>query len=150
MPKFISNTVQIHIASFFDDINDYKILLLKRSENLHIYPGIWQVITGTIEKGETAKETAIREIKEETAIIAEKLIVIPYITSFFDDKKDAVNFSPVFGLIVNDKKIKISQEHSEYGWYSIDESYEKLILPSHNEGNKIFYDYILNNKLEQK
>lgn len=143
MPGFVSNTVQVHIASYFEAIQEWKILLLKRADHLKVYPGIWQVITGTIEIGESALQTAIREVAEETSIITDNLLTIPYVTSFFDAKKDLINFSPVFGLITKNKNIKISDEHSEFGWFTLNECKNLLVLPSHNEANQIFYDYVL-------
>ncbi len=93
MIKFESNTIQAHIGMYSEEIRDWKILLLKRADNLIVYPGIWQVITGTMEADEDAIDTAKREIFEETAIKAENLITIPYVTSFFNAKKNSINFS---------------------------------------------------------
>lgn len=146
MIKFVSNTIQAHIAKYFKEIDDWKILLLKRADNLKVYPGIWQVITGTMEEEEKAIDTARREIFEETAIKAENLITIPYVTSFFNAKKNSINFSPVFGMITDREDVILSEEHSDFGWFTLQECKEMLVLPSHNEANQIFYDYVLNEK----
>lgn len=44
------------------------ILLLERAD----HPGYWQSITGSQDPGETLWQTAIREIKEETGLIADQ------------------------------------------------------------------------------
>ena len=47
---------------------DGKILMLKRPENSHSYPGRWSLCAGKIEKGESPDQAAVREIAEETKI----------------------------------------------------------------------------------
>lgn len=45
---------------------DLKILLLERTD----HPGFWQSVTGSQDEGETLRETAIREVNEETGLDA--------------------------------------------------------------------------------
>ena len=45
-----------------------RILMLKRPEKSHSYPGRWSLCAGKIEKGETPEQAAVREIAEETGI----------------------------------------------------------------------------------
>ena len=45
-----------------------KILMLKRPEDSHSYPGRWSLCAGKIEKGETPEQAAVREIMEETGL----------------------------------------------------------------------------------
>lgn len=44
------------------------VLILKRSDNSNSFPGVWALPGGKAEGNETAKETAIREVGEETQI----------------------------------------------------------------------------------
>lgn len=151
MPNFVSNFVQVHIAAFDEEIKDYKFLILKRSAQIKVYPNLWQVITGTIENSETSLQTAIREINEETGLNIKKIWTLPYLTTFFNAKKDTINASPVFGILVDFvKKVKLSDEHSEYLWLSYSNILQKLELPSHIEATKIFYEFILTNKDNSK
>jgi len=55
----ISVLVVIHTA-------DLQVLLLERADA----PGFWQSVTGSQEAGETLRETAIREVREETGLDA--------------------------------------------------------------------------------
>jgi dATP pyrophosphohydrolase len=144
MPGFISTTIQLHIAKYDSSNKLYKYLVLKRAENLRLYPGIEQVITGTLEPGETAVETALRELKEETGLEPERMWTLPVITSFFEPKKDAINFVPVFGALVDgNSEVRISNEHTAYLWLDFEECIDRLILPSHKDGTRIFRDFIL-------
>lgn len=45
---------------------DLEVLLLERAD----HPGYWQSVTGSRHEGETLRETAIREVREETGIDA--------------------------------------------------------------------------------
>jgi dATP pyrophosphohydrolase len=53
----ISTLVLVHTP-------DLRVLLLERAD----YPGYWQSVTGSQERGETLRETAVRELREETGI----------------------------------------------------------------------------------
>ena len=47
---------------------DLQVLLLDRADK----PGFWQSVTGSIEGDETLRQTAIREVHEETGLDAER------------------------------------------------------------------------------
>jgi 8-oxo-dGTP diphosphatase len=52
---------QVEVAACFINV-DKKVLFLKRE------PGTWSIPGGKMEKGETARQTVMREIKEETGL----------------------------------------------------------------------------------
>ena len=56
----VSVLVVIHTA-------DLQVLLIERDDA----PGLWQSVTGSQETGETLRETAIREVAEETGLDAQ-------------------------------------------------------------------------------
>lgn len=125
---------------------DIEFLLLKRSTG-EIYPGLWQMVNGSIKKKEKAHETALREIKEETFLIPERFWVVPNINSFYSVKDDRIIMIPVFaGLVKNDNKVKISKEHSEYKWVKKEEALKLLAWPGQRKSVEIIYDYFLNGK----
>ena len=55
----VSTLVVIHTS-------DLQVLLLERAD----HPGFWQSVTGSQDEGEALRETAIREVGEETGIDA--------------------------------------------------------------------------------
>jgi dATP pyrophosphohydrolase len=144
MTRFVTDTVQVHVAAYFEEFNTYKFLVLKRSSKLKVYPGIWQVITGTIEQNETPIETAIRETNEEIGCKPDRIWTLPYITQFFNHYTNVIHFSPVFGVLIEStSEIKISEEHDKFTWLYLDTALEKLALPTHRDASKIFQEYIL-------
>ncbi len=147
MPQIVSKTIQLHIAFYNQNLNDLEYLALKRKDTDKLYPSIWQVVTGTIEENENSMDTAKRELIEETSLQYSKFYSIPYITKFYDSKLDAVQFAPVFGVLVNSKEVLLSDEHSEFKWLSFEEHRNLLTLPTHKEGANFFKDYVLDNPL---
>ncbi|MCX7909353.1 MAG: NUDIX domain-containing protein [Ignavibacteria bacterium] len=147
MANFVANTIQVHIAAWDSRNMEYKFLALKRSKNNPIYPEIWQAITGTIEGKETAIECAIREVKEETGLQVKEIWTVPFVAIFFDPYQDAVNASPVFGVVVDfSETIKISPEHETFQWLTLEKFIELVPLPSHKIGAKYFWEHILQHK----
>ena len=147
MPKFITNTIQFHAAAKNPKNDDYLFLVLQRALNVDIYPGHWQVITGFVEENETSVEAALRELFEETVLKPIKMWTVPYLTSFFDSKNDNINFSPVFGCLVNHTDgIILSEEHRDFKWLGFEKCMEILELPSHKAAHVLFRDFILNNE----
>ncbi len=118
--KVTSYMIEAHV---FKRINGkIKYLILKRSEK-QIYPGIWQMVTGTINENETAYETVLREIKEETSLQPLRLWVVPFVNSFYSYQKDSVCMIPVFCAEVDENaEVILSDEHTEYRWVDVHEA----------------------------
>lgn len=147
MSEIISNTIQLHVARLNAKSGRYEFLALKRSDGDELYPSLWQCITGTSDSGEKAADTAFRELEEETRIgkgMIEKFWTIPFVGSFFDPYRDAVNMVPVFGVLVRgDAIVEISSEHSRFAWLSDTEISEILPFPSHRMAHAIFVRDVL-------
>jgi len=103
-------------------INDEKkILILKRSNKVSTYKGMWGGVAGYVEENEEPYETATKEIKEEVGLeykdveLLKQLDPISF-TDFYEGKRyDWKIFSFLFKL-KEKRKIKIDWEHSEYRW----------------------------------
>ena len=93
------------------------------------YPqGHWDFVKGKIEQGETPRETALRETKEETGISD-----IEFIDGFeesveydFRFKKEDIHKKVIFFLAKTDEKnIKLSHEHNDYIWLEYNDALKK-------------------------
>lgn len=136
--------MEVHVYRETD--SRYEYLLLKRSPDKK-YPNLWQMVSGSIDDGEKSYETAIREVKEETQLDVEELFIFPRVSEFYDFfEEDTINLVPVFIAKVNDDKVKISEEHSEYKWVDFDEAYKILDRIQWKE-NSALLEKILNDKL---
>lgn len=146
MPNMASvavTMIQVHIAIPGSNPGEWQFLLLKRAADEIIYPGIWQIVTGGIANGETALQAALREVQEETSLTPNQLWTVPYVGSFFDAEHDYVHLIPCFGCIATGRDIHLSCEHQESRWCTLGEAMGHLVMPSHREGTKVFYDYLL-------
>lgn len=143
MPAVIVATVQVHIAIPGSRPGEWQFLLLKRSLREKLYPGIWQVVTGRVEQGETALQAAARELCEETGFLPNRLWVLPYVGSFFDAGCDAVNMIPSFGYIAPSRDVCLSREHEEAVWLPAEQALRLLVMPSHREGTSVFLHSVL-------
>lgn len=137
--KVLSYMVEAHIFRQIDDRLEF--LLLKRAE-LEVYPGVWQMVTGSSNQGERAFQTAIREIGEETGLKPRKLWVVPYINSFYSWRRNHICMIPVFSALVDyTSVVKLSHEHSEYKWVQKDEALDMLAWVGQRNSVNIIYDF---------
>ncbi|MGE5401656.1 MAG: NUDIX hydrolase [Ignavibacteriales bacterium] len=137
--KVLSYMVEAHV--FRGNGDDLEFLLLKRSE-LEIFPGLWQMVTGSINQGEKAYETAFREIKEETGLSPEKLWLVPYVNSFYSWRRNHICMVPVFVALVKDNsQVVISHEHSDYQWVKKEQALELLAWQGQKNSVQIICEY---------
>jgi 8-oxo-dGTP pyrophosphatase MutT (NUDIX family) len=143
MSSLIASMVQVYVHRR-NAAGDTEYLLLQRAAEEPLYPLLWQMVTGTIEGGESAVEAARREVLEETGIHVERMTVVPYIASFYFEPEDSIHHVPVFAVEVpEDTVIRLSTEHSAAVWLHFDPAWQRLVFPGHREGLRILRDYIL-------
>ena len=137
-----SPLIEAHI--FRKKGNDIEFLLLKRAET-EIYPGLWQMVSGSIDADEIAYQTALREIKEETGLTPEKFWIVPNVNSFYSLTQDEICMIPVFTTLVADEaEVIISNEHSQFKWAGLDETLKLLAWPGQKKSVEIIYEYFTN------
>jgi dATP pyrophosphohydrolase len=123
--------------------NDIEFLLLKRNKK-ESYPGLWQMVTGIINDNETAVTAAIREIKEETKLIPQKVWVVPNVNSFYSPDDDSIYNIPVFaGLIEANENPILSDEHSDFMWASFERAVELLAWEGQRKSVRLIKHYFL-------
>jgi len=101
--------------------NNGEILLLKRSEDVGTYQELWGGVAGFIEENEEPRQTALKEIKEETGIEKNELLLLK--------QEDAIRFTDLyenklyewivyaFLFHIDDReKVQIDWEHTEFRW----------------------------------
>ncbi len=121
-----------------------EFLVLKRSDDDKIYPGLWQIVSGGIERGEKAYEAAARETYEETGMVPKKLYNTPLTNTFYFFSDDSVNVSPVFAVEVDPGiAVKLSVEHKEFRWLEKEDAISLLVWPGQKEAVRSVYEYVI-------
>lgn len=106
-----------------------EFLLCKRSES-KIYSGQWRMIGGKVEPGETYWEAALRELREETALIPEKFWTVPSVNQFYEAKRDQILTIPVFSAEISSTASPVlNDEHTSFGWFEAKEAVSRIIWP---------------------
>jgi 8-oxo-dGTP pyrophosphatase MutT (NUDIX family) len=142
MPRVECTIVEVCV--FKRTKKDPLFLLLKRSTDEKLYPGMWQIITGTIQVGEKAIHAAVRELKEETGCSAIRFWIAPIVGSFFDPRKDRVQMCPLFAAeVAPTEEPALSDEHQEFEWASLKRTQELLVWPGHRDAVKVVRDFIV-------
>ena len=113
--------------------NEDKILILKRSERVKSMKGLWAGISGIIEKNELPLERAKIEIFEELGINDNEIKLIK-------ESQEMRIMSPQyenhewevypFLFSVENPKIKLNWENSDYKWIKADEITDYDTVPS--------------------
>jgi len=113
---------RIAVKSFI--INNDKLLLVKRATDDVMKPSVWEIPGGRLSLGEDPKEGLKREVKEETGIDIEVLHPIN-VRHFVRSDKQTITML-IFLCRAEDREVKLSEEHSDFVWASIDDCKEKL------------------------
>ncbi len=121
-----------------------RYLLLKRAPTEVLYPDTWQIVTGTIESGETAVAAAVREMAEETALRIGRFWAVPTMGSFYDVRRDSVQLCPLFAAeVAPDAEPRLSSEHHSFQWVAAENAFQFLVWPGHHQAVKTVHEFIV-------
>jgi dATP pyrophosphohydrolase len=117
---------------------DLRVLLLERAD----HPGYWQSVTGSQDPGETLRETAIREVFEETGLDAGQFVLTDWqqqnVYEIYPEWRHrygpgvTTNTEHVFGLLVpRTLPIRLSpREHLNHTWLPWQDAARRVFSPS--------------------
>lgn len=120
---------------------EMKVLLLERAD----HPGYWQSVTGSCESGEALRDTALREVREETGLDANRYTLTDWqsrnIYEIYPHWRHRYspgvthNTEHVFGLQLPDTvPVRLSpREHLNYQWLTWQDAADKVFSPSNRE-----------------
>lgn len=113
---------------------DGKILLLKRSNQVGTYRGLWGGVAGYVEEFEDPYDTAIKEIREEAGIRVDALQLIrrgdpiEFSDTYEGRRYDWVVYPFLFHVESKDL-VHIDWEHEEYRWVNPSEVKKMETVP---------------------
>jgi 8-oxo-dGTP pyrophosphatase MutT (NUDIX family) len=115
-------------AVVLDD--DGRVLLVKRADN-----GRWALVTGILEPGEQPAVGALREVEEETGVIAEaerllSVTALPLVEYFNGDQTLYLDVTFRCRAVSGDARVN-DDESVDVGWFTVDELPD--LLDRHHE-----------------
>lgn len=118
------------VASYRD-----KILLVKRGENLRLYPGYWNGVSGFLDDDKSIDEKVYEELEEEVGINKGQVAAIKRGNVLVQESKEYGKTWLVFPIRVEVKsdKVDLDWEASEYKWLTVDEGRKLKLLPGFDE-----------------
>lgn len=96
---------------------------------LHYPRGYWDLVKGKLEEGETAQQTALRELKEETGLEANLLSDFEQILHYYFKSPDGDLVYKTVKYFVgqsNTFEVSLSHEHIGYKWATLSEALKQL------------------------
>ncbi len=108
----------------------FELLQLRRCDGEPL-SGTWQTIRGGIEPGETAPQTALRELEEETGLLSRELYSLGIPESFYMTGDDTIYHAAAFAAIVGDDvTIRFDSEHDDHRWVPAEQWEQFFMWPS--------------------
>ena len=137
----------VEVCIFRWSAGEPQYLLLQRADDEELYPGIWQIITGSIKKNESADKAALREIEEETKLHLKRFWSVPFVDSYFDIRNDSVQVVPVFAAEVDaELNVRLSHEHRRFEWLAYAAARDRVVWPGQRQVIEIVHDFIAGKK----
>jgi dATP pyrophosphohydrolase len=106
----------------------WQVLVLRRGPDTRC-TGAWELVHGRIEQGERPDAAALREVREETGLVPERLYSIT-VNPFYLVQTDSVELAIVFAAIVSSAAAPmLADEHDAWEWLSPPEAMSRLAWP---------------------
>ena len=110
-----------------------KYLLLRRNQE-STFGGTWQFPEGKIEEKETPFNALDREIKEELGLkLSESNFLNILIKEFKANGGSMLGVKLIFSVSVGKQKIKLSEDHEDFGWFTKTETMKLDLTPGTEE-----------------
>ena len=95
-----------------------EFLQLRRAKD-EFLGGVWGPVHGRIERGETAWQSALRELREEAGLTPVEFYQLDTINQFYLVAGDCVWHVPGFCAVVGrDATVTLNEEHDDFRWIS--------------------------------
>ena len=141
MPEICSRFVDCHVFRRRQGQEEW--LMLLRAPHIML-GGTWQMVSGTLEPGETAYAAAARELWEETGLRPLHFYQASFVNRFYLAATDQILLSPVFcAEAAADADVVLSDEHTDHAWVTPEEAHRRLPWPGQRESLAVLRDQFI-------
>ena len=112
-----------------------EILLIRRSPG-RILPGLWQCVSGTLERGRAGRRSGRSASwpRRPASVPAEieAFYDLDLVNQFHEPSYDAIVTAAVFAVrLRTDAEPRLSAEHDEAHWHDLEEAHQQVIWPGY-------------------
>jgi dATP pyrophosphohydrolase len=142
--KISCTQVEVHV--FRRRGKRLEVLLLRRSPQRSL-AGVWQPITGGIERREPVIRAAVREVLEETGLTPIRWWALEHLAVFYDPGRDVVRVVPVFAAEVAwTDRVDLSDEHDRYAFVTLAEARRRVLWATQRSALAALKDEVLSGR----
>ncbi|HVD06708.1 MAG TPA: NUDIX domain-containing protein [Gemmatimonadaceae bacterium] len=126
MPQLSIGTVDVYVIRPLKP--EWRVLVLQRGRSTRC-PTSWETVHGRIEPGEEPEQAAVREVREETGLTADRLYNVT-VQPFYLHASHTVQMAVVFAAFVAEPaNIVLGDEHQAHAWLSVAEALQRFAWP---------------------
>lgn len=109
----------------------WRVLALERAPGVRS-PGSWEIVHGSIERGESPIAAARREVAEETGLTVERLYSVT-VNPFYLGRNGTIQLAVAFAAIVTPGSVTLGVEHQDSAWLPLRAAHRRLAWPRTHE-----------------
>lgn len=122
--------VDVYVIRPYRD--EWLVLALQRATTTRC-PGSWETVHGRMEPAERPEEAAVREVREETGLSADRLYSITC-QPFYLHTVGVVQMAVVFAaFVIEPGTVSLCDEHQAHEWLSMEEAARRFTWPRERE-----------------
>lgn len=114
----------------------WRVLALQRGLGTRC-PGSWETVHGHIDPGEEPEDAAVREVREETGLVVDRLYNVR-VQPFYLHKQHIVQLAVVFAAFVGETgPVETGPEHQAAEWLTVDDALVRFSFPAERESLRV-------------